>query len=110
MSEPAPCHECQAFLEEIRRAQRESRLSPKLREELQAFHDAVQRMLAGTGQGVDELLTKYPFRSQRLEPVRPPKALYPELGGNPGIRDAVHKMLEHEARTGHKLIDLLRRK
>lgn len=110
MSEPAPCQECEAFLEEIRRAQRESRLSPKLREDLRAFHDGVQRMLAGTGKGVDELLTKFPFRSQHFGPVKPLAALYFELGNNPGIRDAVHKMLEHEASTGHKLIDLLRRK
>ena len=109
MSDPARCDECKAILEEIRSAQRESRLSPKRSEELRAYFDSAQTMLAGTGEGVDELLAKFPFRSQPLEPLRTPEDRYPQLH-NPTMFDAIHKMLDHEARTGHKLTNLLFRK
>ena len=111
MSEPAQCDECQAILEdikkaieEIKRAGRESRLSPLQREDLRAFTGAPQEMLAGSGKGVDGLLANFPFR-----PVRPPENRYSELLSNPAMFDAVRKMREHATRTGHKVWDLLRK-
>jgi len=112
MSEPAQCDECQAIfeeikkaIEEIKRAGRESRLSPLQREDLRAFTGAPQEMLAGSGKGVDGLLANFPFR-----PVRPPEHRYSELLlSNPAMFDAVKKMREHAARTDHKVWDLLRK-
>ena len=110
MSEPAQCDECQAILEEIKkaveefkRACRESRLSPLQREDLRAFTGALQEMLVGSGKGVDGLLANFPFR-----PIRPPGNRYSELLCNPAVFDAVRKMREHAARTGHKAWDLFR--
>jgi hypothetical protein len=109
MSEPAPCEQCQAILEEIRRAGRESHLSPQHRDELRAFTDDLKEMGAGSGEGVDALLAKFPFRFQQFGPVMPPEHRYPELH-NPAMCDAIRKMVGHRARTGHKVSDLLFRK
>ena len=111
MSEPAQCDECQAILEdikkaieEIKRGVRESRLPPLQREDLRAFTGALQEVLEGSGNGLDGLLANFPFR-----PVRPPENRYSELLSNPAMFDAVRKMREHATRTGHKVWDLLRK-
>jgi len=112
MSEPAQCDECQSILEEIKkaieeikiRAGRESRLSPPQRENFPVFTGVLQEMLAGSGKGIDGLLANFPFR-----PVRPPEHRYSELLSNPTLFDAVRKMREHAARTGHKAWDLCRK-
>jgi hypothetical protein len=103
MSDPAACKECQAIVEEIRTAPRESRMDPKRRAERRAWSDALHKLMAGTGEGVDQLLARYPFHSQPVESLRMPE--YPE--GNPRIREAFGKLFEHQARTGHDVIALL---
>jgi hypothetical protein len=55
-------------------------------------------------QDVDELLAKFPFRSQQYDPVTLPYV------GNPATLAAIRKMHDYRARTGHKLTDLLYRK
>jgi hypothetical protein len=95
-------------MEEIRKARRESSVSPLRREELRANVAAVQAMLAGTGEGIDEFLAKFPFRSQQDGPVRPPEAWYSEPR-NPAMLEAVRKMLAHQARTGHRVTDQFRK-
>jgi hypothetical protein len=79
-------------------------VSPKRREELRAYGDALRKLMAGTGEGVDELLAKFPFRSQRLGPIRMPE--YPEL--SPRTRELWRRLWEHQARTGHDVIAVLR--
>jgi endonuclease III len=92
----------------MRSVQRDS-LSPKRTEELRAWADSVKKMLTGSGEDVDELLAKFPFRSQKAGAVRLPEDRFPELH-NPTMVDAIRKMLRHTARTGHKFTDLLFRK
>jgi hypothetical protein len=104
MSKPSECSECLAIVEELRAAKRETRVSPKRSEELRTHFDALRKMMAGSTESSDELLAKYPFRSQRPERLR-----MPEYGPtDPRVHALVLRMLEHEARTGHKIIDLLR--
>jgi hypothetical protein len=112
MSDPARCDECKAILEEIRSAMRSVQrksLSPERREEMRAYADAVLNMRTGSGEDVDELLAKFPFRPQQAGVGRLPEDWFPELH-NATMLDAIRKMLLHTARTGHKLTDLLFRK
>jgi hypothetical protein len=104
MSEATQCEECKAIAEELRTAARESPVDPKRSEELRANADALRKLMAGTGKGVDELLARFPFRSQRLGPLKMPQ--YPEL--SPRLREVCRRMQEHEARTGHDAIAVLR--
>ena len=106
MSAPARCDECRAIGEEFRKAARDRATSPERARELRAHFSALQSLQAGTGERVDELLERFPFRSQQDGPVRPPESWYSEAG-NPAILAAVRKMLEHQARTGHKVMELL---
>jgi hypothetical protein len=75
-------------------------MSPERAGELRAHFSALHSLQAGTGERVDELLEKFPFRAQPDGPV------YAEPG-NPAMLAAVRKMMEHQARTGHKITDLL---
>jgi hypothetical protein len=76
---------------------------------MRVWADSVTKMLAGTEDGVDELLAKFPFRPRHTGAVRLPEDQFPELH-NPTMVDVIREMLHHTARTGHKLSDLLFRK
>ena len=107
MSKPAECSECLAIVEELQATGREraSRLSAERREELRTQFDALRKMMAGSEEGVDELLVKFPFRSRRPERLR-----MPEYGpSDPRIEAVARKMFEHETRTGHRIVDLFRK-
>jgi len=104
MSEPAQCEECRAIVEELRTAARESPVDPKSSQELRAYGDALRKLRDGTVEGVDELLARFPFRSQRLGPLKMPE--YPEL--SPRRREVWRRLHEHQARTGHDVIAVLR--
>ena len=104
MSAPAQCEECRTIVEEFRKAARDRATSPERARELRAHFSAL--LQAGTGERVDELLERFPFRSQQDGPVRPPEGWYSEAG-HPAMLAAVRQMLEHQARTGHKITDLL---
>ena len=104
MSDAAQCKECKAIAEELRTAARESPVDPKRIEELRTYGDALRKLMAGTGEGVDELLARFPFRSQRLESLKMPE--YPEL--SPRLREVCRRMQEHQARTSHDIVAVLR--
>ncbi len=59
-------------------------------------------MWLGSEKAVDDLLAEFPFRSQPSGLVRYPEHRFPELH-NPAMFEAIRKMHEHEARTGHKV-------
>jgi hypothetical protein len=105
MKNPVECSECQAILEELRAARREIVVSPERAAEIKAYADATRRMMTGTDEDVEELLAKFPFRSER-----PDQLTMPEHGpSDPRIRAVAVKMLRHQTRTGHKIADLFRK-
>ena len=81
-------------------------MSPERAGELRAHFSGLQSLQAGFGERVDELLERFPFRFQPDGPLPPPEGWYSEAG-HPAMLAAVRQMLEHQARTGHKITDLL---
>ncbi|HEX4002684.1 MAG TPA: hypothetical protein VHX36_08550 [Candidatus Acidoferrales bacterium] len=94
MSDPRPCEECLAILEELRVAYIESGVALPFGSEVQSSRDAFSKILTGTEEEIDAVLARYPFRAQALVDS-------PEYR-NPKIAAALRKMIGHRARTGHR--------
>jgi len=92
-SEPV-CVECQAILEELQSAGMLA--TPQLRDR----QEIVDLM---NGEGVDELLARFPFRPQVAGPALPPVQRYP------GLSRLFRRILDHKTRTGHNAINPFRR-
>jgi hypothetical protein len=95
MSDPTRCSECRALLEELRTAG--MLVSPLGSDELRGI-----RKMLGSEEGVEELLTKFPFRPQ-IEPLALPVIRYP------GFHNLFRKILDHKTRTGHNPTHLFHR-
>ena len=121
MGNPYPCFECQAIVEEFTAACSAIEVSPLLNpelcaayqellavlgagrprvsDELQSAHDAVMRMVGGTEQDAEraeEMLRRLPPR--RPNPAGISLAPFYRF---PRLRDVIHRLVLHRARTGH---------
>jgi hypothetical protein len=95
MTDPTQCSECRSILNELRIAG----MSPPSR----GMHEGVRKMMAGSDEGVDELLAQFPFRPEKTESLKPP------IYAQPGFANLFRKVLDHKTRTGHNSISLFRR-
>jgi hypothetical protein len=97
MNARAKCDECQTLLEELSLAFDAVRSSsPQRRAEAQTHSEAFLRMPGGSEEAADELFANLPFRAKPPELLKPPEFLQ-----KPGVRQAIGKVMEHDARTGH---------
>jgi hypothetical protein len=106
MPEPTPCEECRAILEQLRAASSEIR-SSRAGKALEANSETLVDLMRGKAEAADELLTKFPFRPE-VDPSRLPKG-GPYWPLDPRIQAVIRRMIEHQTRTGHNVIDLFRK-
>ncbi len=95
MSDQAECFECRAIVEEIRAAAATGKL-PELRAN-------TREIMAGTVDEIDAFLARFPFRPQSPELLKTPAV------GYSGMLPLLRKMFAHRLRTGHNVVDLLRK-
>jgi hypothetical protein len=105
MPDLTQCEECQAIVEELRAVGAEVR-STKAGEQLQACGEDLLNLMRGNAAAADELLAKFPFRPQ-IEPFQMPQR---DSVLSPRIRSVARKLIEHQTRTGHRVMDLFRKK
>ena len=95
MSEAVQCAECEEIAKELLDALAELRALSQWTE-ISKHRDIVLGMLSGEDR-FDELPDMLRFRStQAGEPIE----------GNSRVRDALHKMMEHMKRTGHRVLPI----
>lgn len=101
MPDQAQCFECRAIVEEIRAAAATGKFPrPEATAEVRAN---TRKIMAATADEIDELLARFPFRLQK-------PALHKLAADRyPAMVPLLRKMVAHRLRTGHNVIDLLRK-
>ena len=95
MSEAVQCAECEEIAKEILDAVAELRASSQWTE-ISKHRDIVLGMLSGEDR-FDELPDRLRFRS--TQPEEP-------IVENSRVRNALHKMMEHVKKTGHRVLPI----